>query len=154
MILITGGDGGNQASMLTAEIYNPATNSSCRLPQLPERKYHHTQDGDLMCGGGFATDGSMSNCRKWNPDSGTWTQSHTMNAFTGKRFGHVSWLTKSGIYLIGGGYFKKTSELIKQDGTVEQGFALKYDTMYYNFLMTKFEFAFTLLTNMWDSTIL
>ena len=66
-----------------------------------------------------------------------------MNAFTGKRFGHVSWLTKSGIYLIGGGYFKKTSELIKQDGTVEQGFALKYDTMYYNFLMTKFEFAFT-----------
>ena len=45
-----------------------------------------------------------------------------------RRFGHVSWATGSGLYLIGGYYSGKTSELVKENGTVEKGFLLKYDT--------------------------
>ena len=41
---------------------------------------------------------------------------------------HVSWATASGLYLIGGYYRGWTSELVKEDGSVEEGFKLKYET--------------------------
>ena len=51
---------------------------------------------------------------------------------TGKnRNHHAAWETKNGVYLIGGsGSAEKTSELLKPDGTITEGFALKdKDTM-------------------------
>ena len=44
------------------------------------------------------------------------------------RTGHVSWATEDGVYLMGGEIGKKTTELLKEDGSVEDGFSLKYDT--------------------------
>ena len=44
------------------------------------------------------------------------------------RTGHVSWATEDGVYLMGGGYSKRTTELVKADRSVEDGFSLKYDT--------------------------
>ena len=44
------------------------------------------------------------------------------------RYAHVSWATASGVYLIGGSYSKRTSEKEKLDGSVEEGFSLKYDS--------------------------
>ena len=42
----------------------------------------------------------------------------------------MSWATEDGVYLLGGGaYQKNTSELVKVDGSVEDGFSLKYDTL-------------------------
>ena len=43
------------------------------------------------------------------------------------RSDHVSWATASGVYLIGDGNHRKT-ELVKEDGSVEEGFKLKYET--------------------------
>ena len=106
----------------TAEIYNPLTNTSCSLPQLPEIRYSHTQDGDLACGGGPTS--VQTTCVKWSPASGTWTKSHTLRQ---KRYGHVSWATSSGVYLIGGMISPDTSEKVKLDGSVEEGFDLKCD---------------------------
>ena len=40
----------------------------------------------------------------------------------------MAWATASGLYLMGGNYSNKTSELVKEDGSVEQGFPLKYGT--------------------------
>jgi len=40
----------------------------------------------------------------------------------------VSWATTSGVYLIGGEESVRTSEKVKLDGSVEEGFSLKYDT--------------------------
>ena len=120
-VLITGAF--ISAKRRTAEIYNPLTNTSCSLPQLPEYRDWHTQEGDLACGGGGST---QTTCVKWSPASGTWNQSHTLRE---RRSDHKSWATASGVYLIRGyGGGKRTSEKVKDDGSVEEGFGLKYDT--------------------------
>ena len=118
-ILASGGyNGGNLKSV---EIYNPVSNISCSLPEFPSQRQRHSQDGALACGGG----GNDKNCVKWSSDSGTWTQSHTLIQ---RRYYHVSWNTDDGVYLMGGAYSLKTTELVKNDGTVEDGFSLQYDT--------------------------
>ena len=117
--LITG-SGGNG---LLTEIYNPDTKVGCFLPELPESRWLHTQDGDLTCGGGRTS--TQNTCVKWSPSFGNWTQSHTLRQ---RRYNHVSWATASGVYLMGGDFSKRTSEMVKFDGSVEDGFSLKYDT--------------------------
>ena len=64
-VLITGGQGARQS----AEIYHPERDSACVLPDIPDRRQGHTQDGSLLCG-----DFRRSSCRRWNPDTGpgTW----------------------------------------------------------------------------------
>ena len=121
-ILITGGL--RDAQRLTsAEIYNPGTKTSCSLPQLPAVRYDHSQEGGLTCGGGGIAE--RTTCVKWSPASGTWVQSHTLRQ---RRYGHVSWATDSGVYLIGGVDSLKTSEKVKVDGSVVESFSLKYYT--------------------------
>ena len=77
----------------------------------------------MACGGPDAD--TDNTCVKWSSDSGSWTQSHTLRK---RRQGHVSWATEDGVYLMGGSYSRKTTELVKEDGTVEDGFSLKYST--------------------------
>ena len=115
--------GGNGSAKRIAEIYNPITKTSCSLPNLPEWRHRHTQDGNLLCGGGGSST-TINTCVKWSPGSGTWTQSHTLK---GKRADHLSWPTASGVYLIGSVYYdsSKTSEKVKLDGSVDEGFSLK-----------------------------
>ena len=59
-VLITGGG--------SAEIYHPDRDSVCVLPDLPDSRLSHTQDGSLMCGGWEL----CRSCRRWNPESGAW----------------------------------------------------------------------------------
>ena len=123
-VLISGGSNGG--ALQSVEIYDPATNTTCSLPQLPEGRYYHTQDGWLACGGPQG-ENAETTCIKWSSDSGTWTESHELNE---NRAGHVSWATADGVYLMGGLSSVRSTELLKEDGTVEAGFSLKYDTMY------------------------
>ena len=122
VVLITGGMGGHNPDRWSSEIYNPVTNTSCSLSHShsPDVEHEHSQDGDLACGGYP----SKTSCLKWSPASGTWTKSHTLRQ---KRMNHVSWATASGVYLIGGMISPNTSEKVKLDGSVEEGFDLKYD---------------------------
>ena len=122
-VLITGS--ASSSNRRTAEIYNPLTKASCSLPQLPDDRYWHTQEGDLACGG-EGSQSSGTTCVKWSPVSGTWTKSHTLRQ---ERYAHVSWATTSGVYLIGGPNSEGTSEKVK-DGSVADGFGLKYNTWY------------------------
>ena len=47
-IIITGGiDAGSQS----AELYIPASNTSCRLPDLPDMRQEHSQAAGVLCGG-------------------------------------------------------------------------------------------------------
>ena len=116
--------GWNDADGLrSAEIFNPVTMESCSLPELPQNRYYHSQNEGLVCGG--AHPDAKTNCVKWNPASGNWTMSHTLKY---DRYHHVSWATDSGVYLIGGYNSPKTSEKVKLDGSVEEGFSLKYAT--------------------------
>ena len=120
-VLITGG-GRNGFFLKSAEMFLPSSNTTCSLPELPEARGWHTQDGGLACGGGSSS--TLTSCARWS--AGTWTRtSHTLRE---RRYRHVSWSTAEGVYLIGGAYSPLTSELVKEDGSVEKGFALKYDT--------------------------
>ena len=120
-VLITGGYT-KEGWLKSAEIYLPESNSGCSLPELPSKSSSHTQDGNLACGGALDT---SKKCFKWT--DGSWTQSHSL---IGSRYGHVSWATASGVYLMGGWNTESemTSELVKEDGSVEEGFGLKYKT--------------------------
>ena len=82
-------------------------------------RWDHSQEGGLACGGGKKPE--QVTCEKWDPASGTWNQSHTLKE---RRSTHVSWATASGVYLIGGWGSWLTSEKVKYDGSVEQGFLL------------------------------
>ena len=138
VILITGGFNGD--TLKSAEIFNPdpcslqggCPKTSCSLPELPEARRLHSQDGGLACGG-LTNNAATNICFKWSPSNGTWTQSHTLdlNPVTHTyRSGHVSWATASGVYLIGGFYTVKTSQKVKLDGSVEKSFSLKYETRF------------------------
>ena len=126
-VLISGGVI-NGAIIKSVEIYNPVTKTSCSLPKLPQGRWWHTQDGEIACGGGSGSGTTQTTCVKWSSESGTWTQSHTLRQ---SRFAHVSWSTDDGVYLMGGkdSSSRRTTELVKEDGSVEDGFSLKYDTM-------------------------
>ena len=95
----------------SVEIYNPVTNTICSLPELPEARYYHTQDGELACGGFGDSSNTWRTCVKWSSESGSWTQSHTLRQ---ERIWHVSWSTEDGVYLIGVGdsSSERTSELV------------------------------------------
>ena len=123
-VLISGG--WNGGGLKSVEMYNPATNTTCSLPQLPEARYQLSQDGGLACGGKGGNN-TLTTCVKWGSESGTWTQSHTLRQ---SRFTHVSWATEDGVYLMGGkdSSSRRTTELVKEDGSVEDGFSLKYET--------------------------
>ena len=106
-------------------MFLPSSNTTCTLPDLPEGRGYHSQAGGLACGGGYWTpDDAPTSCDRWT--AGTWTRtSHNLRK---QRGGHVSWSTSEGVYLIGGKYSGMTSELVKEDGSVEEGFSLKYET--------------------------
>ena len=127
LVLITGGYTGVGSELKSAEIFNLVKNTSCSLPQLPQGRSPHSQDGGLVCGGGGYNAATQKTCVKWSPASGTWTQSHTLRQ-PREDHDHVSWATASGVYLIGGQYSPRTSEKVKLDGSVEEGFGLRNDT--------------------------
>ena len=118
-VLITGGYT-NEGWLRSAEIYLPAANTGCSLPDLPAPLSGQTQEGNLACGGSGI---NYNECIKW--ENGSWNKSHSLR---GIRFGHASWATASGVHIIGGRALATTSELVKDDGSVEESFKLKYQT--------------------------
>ena len=120
-VLITGG-----YREKTAELFLPSTGTSCALPNLPELRYYHSADNNILCGGSTNYNG---NCLQWSPDTGTWEELLTLDV--GRTY-HVSWTPASGTgtYLIGGygSDIDMTTTLITPEGGQEIGFLLKYRT--------------------------
>ena len=104
VVLITGGQGGE----ISAEVYHPDRDSACVLPDLPDQRWGHTQDGDMLCGG-WATPRS---CRRWNPKTGTWDLE--TRELIEDRANHISWTPVDGSWLtyLMGGYSYKTYEIL------------------------------------------
>ena len=127
VVMITGGFGTGSD---TAELYLPSSRLSCSLPRLPDERVHHTQESSgLICGGWSAVAKGLytgDTCIQWSPDTGTWEELLTLDVW---RSQHVSWTpgTSIGTYLMGGFYSKRTTTLIRPDGTQVPGFPLKYD---------------------------
>ena len=121
-ILITGGCCNDDS----AEVFHPATSTSCQLPGMVERREGHTLEGLLACGGDVYTDAGHS-CEEFSPATGTWALTHTLQE---ARYDHVSWSVEEGTLLMGGFQHETTSEIVKHDGTTETSFEMKYDTWY------------------------
>jgi len=124
-VIITGGSVSGVAST-SVELYNPHSQSSCQLPELPEPRYEHTMCGGLLCGGDiYKTDRS---CLMFNPLTGTFT--YTEVPLTAKRKFHLCWNLDGGeVLLLGGFYNQSTSELVTSDGSsVSPGFPLESRT--------------------------
>ena len=97
--------------------------SYCTLPDLPDDRYKHTQDGLTACGG--PRSGTWDSCVTLT--DGQWTQSHTLLHM---RYHHTSWALGDGrVMLMGGSDSYTTTEIISPDSdTSTEGFTLKYDT--------------------------
>ena len=126
-ILITGGNKVGVDSWevtQSAEVFLPATSTSCQLAAyLVQGRDGHTQDGLLACGG----DHLDTSCEQFSPATGTWAL--TVNPLLEVRRAHVSWSVEEGTILMGGGYQKTASEIVKHDGTTEWSLDLKYDIL-------------------------
>jgi len=102
----------------SVELFIPSLNKTCRLPDN-ERRYGHTVDGLLLCGGGRTADTCVT------LTEGKWTESHTNIrrwCATSVRFG-------STLYLIGG-KSERTTDIVdmSQGGEARPGFELQHDT--------------------------
>ena len=120
-VLITGG----WAGMISAEIYQPDRDSACVLPDLPDVRFGHTQDGSLTCGGGFNS--AKRSCHRWNSVTGTWDL--VTESLTGGRDDHTSWTPAdgSGTYLMGGGGWSYKTAEVAEDKRIRI-FSLKHHT--------------------------
>ena len=130
-ILITGGY--NDGILQSAEVFLPSTSTSCQLPGLAVGRKYHTQDSLLACGCEFNS--CKHSCEEFIPATGTWaTFVHTLQEERGFQ---VSWTVEEGTILMGGGYSRNTSEIVKHDGTTETSFDMKhytaYETIQYSF---------------------
>ena len=102
------------------QIWNPDDNTICTVPSLPSAAYHGTLNGVNYC---YPYGSNGTECLGFN--QGVWS---TTNAgFQHVRGGfHTSWETEGGIYIMGGETRTLTSELARNDGTVTEGFSLRY----------------------------
>jgi len=117
-LLITGGE---YEAETAAEFYDVFTGERREVPQLPDDRQWHSQNGNLLCGGQY----NLIGCLKLV--DGVWITGYYLQTW---RFFHTSWSNSQGTLLIGGccGEFQ-TTELVKTDGTTEVGtLTLKYES--------------------------
>ena len=126
-VIITGGSGVG----VKAEVFNPHSNHSCSLPDLPlPRRSWHTHCGLILCGG-FETSWTTGlSCLKLNPLTGVFTTSSV--SLVKWRQTHLCWDVEGEdgpILLLGGTYGPDSTELVSSDGlSSSPSFNLTYDT--------------------------
>lgn len=129
-------DGASESVTLT-EIWSP-TRGQCSIPNSNVSRIFHSLDGLIACGGYEFLNGSAvydkasSTCETFV--NGKWIISHTLLS---PRFGHVSWNSDDGIYLIGGSTLEassrqsqtltnSTEKITIESNESELGFDLRY----------------------------
>ena len=125
VILVSGSDNSGNGAYRTVEVLFANGTLYSTLPDLPDNRYYHSQDGLNACGGGSS--GTYDNCVTLT--DGQWTQSHTLLY---NRIYHTSWALEDGrLVLMGGSISRRTTEILSPGtSTTTEGFTLKYDTKY------------------------
>ena len=108
-------------------MFNLDTLTSCLVKaKLDGPRQGHIGAGDLVCGGrgkeGDYDGYRLTNC--YNIVTGA------NITFNNRRTVFTSWSTDAGLYLISGYPNGRTSDLVKTDGTTEEGFRLREDSRY------------------------
>jgi len=119
-IIVTGG---NNALTSVDLLFNNGS-YYCGLPNLPDNRIAHSQNGFVTCGGSYSSY-TRKSCLTFV--DGEWQQTHY--PLLEDRYYFSSWQTSNhGIYLIGGSESSYTSEVIDADGNTESGFDLTDST--------------------------
>ena len=118
--MVTGGNGATDSVQTSVELLSSNGTRLCSLPNLPEKKWQHSQTGVLACGGGSGS--AYKSCFKF-ADS-RWKKSHTMGT---SRYGHTGWASPQGVLLIGGTdtQSQTSAELLTDNGGATPSFTLK-----------------------------
>ena len=127
-IIITGSGGHPGDRSGSVEILKADGTPLCSLPDLPYETWGHTQNGLTSCGG--AGGYLRRRCYTFDPKTGTWKISHTMNE---DRSYHIQWKINGNLLLAGGSVQNvgvKSAEFPTElDGNnVVTNFELKYTT--------------------------
>ena len=116
-MLVTGG-----WDLTSSEVLSATGTPLCTLPPLYNRRYGHTQDGLLTCGG--YDYGTSITCVKLS--TGGWVVSHNLLQ---PRYYHSSWISPAGLVLMGGLNNPNTTELLSSsDSSSSYSFNLEYET--------------------------
>ena len=122
MLIVTGGE--NESGNVTkVELLKTDGSHICHLEELPAPRYHHTQSGNITCGGGDAS--SQSSCVMLR--DGSWERTHTLSK---ERNMHSSWNSPVGVLLLGGKGAATSTELLLKSGGTSAPFNLKHPTRY------------------------
>jgi len=100
----------------------------CNVADLPDERYSHTQNQNIVCGGGPGNE-TQTSCLEFK--SGAWKHSHQLLY---PRYGHTSWTTPDGGILLVGGYYSNTTtevlSLLSDEGDTTELFSLEYPNSY------------------------
>ena len=108
------GDVTTSVELLLMDPQNGQVIQSCRLPDMPEKRYQHTVDSNMICGGTlFDTEiayrDDFDTCISFS--EGEWKETHKLTA---TRYLHSSWKVSEGVVLFGGGVGgRDTAELVE-----------------------------------------
>ena len=110
----------------SVELFDSKTKKTCVLPDHIKGRFFHTLSKNTACGGVFPTI-----CETFNVENGAWKESETILQ---PRYHHTSWDVKEGMFLMGGwsqgSQSVMTTELVNvDDGTVQESFQMKYNTL-------------------------
>ena len=115
--MVTGGQGATDSVKTSVELLSSNGTRLCSLPNLPEKRYYHSQSGVLTCGGGVG----MKSCSTFA--DGRWEKRHILGT---RRYGHTAWASPQGVRIMGGDYSQATTtELLNDNGGATPSFTLK-----------------------------
>ena len=122
-IIITGGSGDYyHGTGVSVEVLRANGSSWCSLPDMPQDRQEHTQSGLVACGG--FDHSSRASCVTFA--NGSWIQSHHLQE---ERADHTSWVSPSGLVLMGGQFSSYNTELLSDiTGDSAEHFPLRYET--------------------------
>ena len=108
IVLITGGVDGNNNSLASAQLYNPATGTWTGTHSMTQARFFHTvtllTNGLVLVTGGatnvFDASSATSSTELYNPSTGTWTVTGSMHT---ARYTHTATLLPNGRVLVAGG---------------------------------------------------
>ena len=107
-ILVAGGFGSDSFKVgKSVEVFIPKSGKRCSLSNLPEERYDSTLDTvagvPILCGGHSQHSSKLTSCLQLTPvsASGVWTKYATTRE---SRRSHSSWISSTGLVLMGGDY--------------------------------------------------